>query len=313
MSYLFKEPRILDLEAASQSVDRWISTLEVVDHISIQPTNSNSESLLNEFRKSSLLTVYESYIVAYINPLSPNVTDRIRVNREKIVRQTAADAFFGGIALRSSHEAVENEDLMQSSTPQAGLSRLQSDSSQPLLSTIPPLVEEPIVSRLRIYTTFRREVPPLLLTTSVAMSNVLSHLPNTIGDDPTAYSYETTNKKIQNAQDVEAELSLGPRERRQVRKQAAKRLRDLEKLAKISQEVQSQRSKLPGVTNRTFGPTLPGREIRSSQPAVPESSQGKIQGASELNMTQPERGAYGTRPQKKKKNKEKVVKRKAGF
>lgn len=313
LSYLFKGPRILDLEAASQSVDGWLRSLQGADHVSIQPTTSHLESLLNEFGKTSLLTFYEAYLVMYINPLAPNVTDRIRVNREKIVRQTAADAFFGGIALRSNNEAAETEDIMQSSTPQEDLSRVQLQSSQRLMATIPPLVKEPIVSRLRSYTTFRREGPPLLLTSTSAISNILDHLPNTIIDDPTTYSYEATNKKIQNAQDEEAELLLDPRERRQVRRQAAKHLRDLEKLAKFTQDVQSQRSKLPGVTNHTFGPTLPGREIRSSQPAVPESSQGQGQGASELNMTQPERGAYGTRPQKKKKSKEKVVKRKAGF
>lgn len=314
LSYLLRAPRILDLETASQSVDKWINTIQATGHVFIQPVNSHTKSLLYEIRHTNLLTLYNTFLFAYIAPLSPLVTDRIRVNREKIVRQAAADAFFGGMALRSKDHASETEDIHQASAKEVDSSDLQLYSSQPPMATSQPLAQEPIVSRLCSYTTFKRENPPILSTSSIPISNILEHLPNTINSDPKTYSYEATNKKIQNAQDEEAELLLNTRERRKFRRQSTKRLKALEKQTKYSQEVQLGRSMPPSVTNRRLAPTLPGREVRSSQPGAPESSQSQGQGTSMHNMSQPERGAYGTRPPMKRKGKQKmVVKRKAGF
>ncbi|KEF52789.1 uncharacterized protein A1O9_11206 [Exophiala aquamarina CBS 119918] len=314
LSYQLRVPRILDLEAASQRVDEWINTVQATSHVFVQPTNSYSKSLLYAIGETSLLTVYNAYLSAYITPLSSHVSDRNRVNREKIVRQATADAFFSSIILRTDIQISEAEDTAEAAPGQVDSSDLPQHSSQPLVSTTPSLCPESIVSRLCSYTTFKRESSQLLSTSGVAISKLLEHLPTTIDSDPTSYSYEATNKKIQDAQDEEAELSLDARERRKIRRQSTKRLKALEKQTKYSQEVQAGRAMIPSVTNRRLAPILPGREVRSSQPGILDSSPGQSQAAPVLNMSQPERGAYETRPSLKKRAKEKVVvKRKAGF
>ena len=293
LANLLKEPRVLDLEAASQNMDHWISWISAADNIYVQPTKSHSTSPFAASEATSLLTFYDAFLAAYITPLSPHVRNRNRVNREKIVRQTATDAFLSGIGLRSRQEILESDD-----GPQAPA---QSLSSQPFMLTTSTVSARSAVSRLRTYAVFKSEADPLPEKASVTISKILDHLPTTIDSDPTNYSYETATKQIQDAQDEEAELSLDPRERAKLKREAAKRLRSLGKQTQFSQDIQVQRSMPPSVTNRHFrAPTVPGREFQSSQPAVPASSQSQGYSGRMFNMSQPERGVHGTRPVKKK-------------
>ena len=317
LSHLLGAPRILDLEAATQSLDEWLSSIQVTDQISIQPINSHSKSLLYKIQGTTLLAIYNSFLLAYIDSLLWQVTNRIRVNREKIVRQVTADALFSGIALRRKASVSETGKILQTSPEQVVSSDPPLYSSQPLMGTSPSLAQELIVGRLRNYAKFKRESPPMLSKNSISISNILEHLPNTINSDPQTYSYEAANQRIQNAQDEEGELSLDARERRKVIRQSTKRQKALEKQAKYTRAVQSERLVPPSVSSRRLAPALPGREVQSSQPGVPESSQGQgqsqSQGAPMLNMSQPERGVHGTRPLSRKKGKDRMVKRKEGF
>lgn len=300
LARLLREPRVLDLETASQDMDQWLSMIRAADHMHIQATSSHSRTLLADIQTTSLLAFYDTYLLTYISSLSPHVTDRNRVNREKIVRQAATDAFLSGIGLLLRRQSPDAENEIQSPDSQMHPSYLPLLSSQSFASATPAVPDDSAVSRLHTFANFRQSAAPPLLKASVTVSNILGHLPTTINNDPTTYSYETTNKKIQEAQDEEAELSLDPRERARVRKQAAKRLRNLGKQVQFSQDIHTQRSMPPIVTNRRLAPALPGREFRSSQPAVPDSSQSLGQGAAMVNMSQPERGVHGTRPAKKK-------------
>lgn len=300
LARLLREPRVLDLETASQDMDQWLSMIRAADHMHIQATGSLARTPLAAIETTSLLTFYDKYLLTYITSLSPHVTDRNRVNREKIIRQAAADAFLSGVGLLSRRQILNTEKEIQSPDSQMHPSHLPLLSSQSNVSTTPAAPDDSAVSRLHIFATFRESAALPLPKASMTVSNILGHLPTTINNDPTAYSYETINKKMQDAQDEEAELSLDPRERARVRKQAAKRLRNLGKQVQFSQDMYTKRSMPPIVTNRRLASPLPGREFRSSQPAVPESSQSLGQGPGMINMSQPERGIHGTRPAKKK-------------
>ncbi|KAK5055435.1 hypothetical protein LTR84_013185 [Exophiala bonariae] len=292
LANLLKEPRILDLEAASQNMDNWIKWIGASEEIHIQPTKIHLTTLPTEVGTGSLLTLYDTFLFTYITPLSPHITNRNRVNREKIVRQTATDAFLSGLGLRSRLKVEGNDNDPQSPT--------QLLSSQTSVPTISNVSAQSAVSRLRAYATFRSEADAPPEKVGVMISTILDHLPGTIDSDPTNYSYEITNKRIQNAQDEEAELSLDPRERAKIKREAAKRLRNLGKQAQFSQQVQTQRSMIPSVTNHHLAPRLPGREIQSSQPAVPAPSQSQGDGPGMLTMSQPVKGVHGMRPLKKK-------------
>jgi RNA polymerase I-specific transcription initiation factor RRN6 len=237
----------------------------------------------------------------------------------------AGEVFLGDLIIRSSKNPdipnTPNPNIpkeagteLSSSPPEAQAGALQAVSSQPSTSQSPGVEEEPAVSRLRSYAAFRERVPPLRLSHQASTSNILAHLPDRIDEDPAEYSYRATNDRLKLVEQEVAAQSLDPRERRKATRQAARLQKRLEKTAKIGQEVMMQQRMLPGVASLGRGIGLPGREIQSSQVAVPDSSQGlgQSQVIPGLTMTQPERGAFGTRPMKMKA-KVKGTKRRAGF
>lgn len=312
MSDLVKMPRVVDVEQDSEFADLWLDNLESQGAFSVERISDMHSAGLQDSAPPSLLRIYDDLMSAYIESLGPQVIDRNRVNRERLVRQIASDVFLGNLILRQrkilevskspNTEAVSDQIGPQGDEPE-----------RPSVSQSPQPSEEPAVSRLRRYASFRHEVPPLLLSNHARISQILEHIPEAIEEDPAQYSYQQTNQKLKLAQEEMATQSLDPRERRKAVRQASRLQRKLEKTAQISREVMSQRSVLPGITSvgARGGFTLPGRDIQSSQLAGPASSQSQ-DGVPGLTMTQPERGVFGTRPVKKK-GKEKAASRKAGF
>lgn len=175
----------------------------------------------------------------------------------------------------------------------------------------PVISEEPAVARLRQYTSFLHPVPPLLFEHDNGTSIVLGHLPASIKEDPDNYSYRETNRRMKLDKEQLATESLDPRQRKKALKSAARLQRKLERNQVMGQEVELQKTLLPSISTATRFAALPGREVQSSQAAAPISSQMTSQRQSVLpglTMTQPERGAFGTRQAAKK-----VKKRREGF
>ncbi len=330
MSDLVDQPHLVDVEQDSEAADDWLRSIAGRDDISVEAIGFNADTLSSNSPPTSLLDLYEYLCLLYVGPLGPRLPDRSRVNREKLVREVVADAFLGNLILRPGSRAVvdiadageaqpELATEMRSSPPQPQSedeSQPASSSSRPPSSQNPLVEEEELVRRLRAYATFRQPVLPLF-----ASHNVLAHIPDSIEEDPRDYSYQSVNQKLKLAQEETAAMSLDPRERRKAERQAARLQRKLEQKAKLSQEVMRQRAMLPSVSISTTSlgrgmMNLPGREVQSSQAvAIQASSQGPSQsqaGIPMLNMTQPERGVYGTRSLKLK-GKGKGSKSKPGF
>ncbi|OAP54402.1 hypothetical protein AYL99_11503 [Fonsecaea erecta] len=324
MSDLAERCRITDVEHDSQIADQWFDALALEASTSVAPVAGNVGGVPMFPRRNLLLDLYEGSVRTYVESLSDQVTDRSRVNRERLVRQIVGDVFFG--AFTSAFETAAaplsasprpnwtSTQASQAASPSIGLDSDDPESSQAPTPEALPETEEAAFTRLRRYVTFRDEEPALLLKNPQNSSNILAHLPNSIEEDPADYSYQQTNQKLKLAQEEMAAESLDPKERKKALRTAARLQRRLEKTQLMSQEVMMRRNLLPGISSGPKTSGLSTREVQSSQPAVPSSSQTIGQGQGripEFSMTQPERGAYGTRQAEKKSKK--GPKRRAGF
>lgn len=324
MSQLVDGYNILDLEEESELVTTWLTSLEKNENMSIQIIGEGLDPL-DHSSYDNLLAIYEQLSLAYIGSLGSKVKDRNRVNRERLVRQVVADVFLGNMIVRSKNAAADptssnpvaarTDTNLPSSPPQVASDSPAGLSNQPSASQSPSAEEEPILTRLRGYCSFRGPVPPLSLSEHSTVSNILAHLPNSIEEDPAHYSYQGTNQQLKLAQEETAAQSTDPQDRRKAMRQAARLQRKLERTTQKSQEVSLQRKMLPTVASLGTRAGMPIRQIQSSQAAAPTSSQAPNSsqvGIPGLTMTQPERGAFGMRPVQTKA-KGKRVRRKAGF
>ncbi|KIW82504.1 hypothetical protein Z517_05531 [Fonsecaea pedrosoi CBS 271.37] len=308
--------RITELEHDSQLAEQWHDTLELQGDINVQLAAHVVGGVPISSRRHLLLDLYEGLVRAYLGSLSDQVTDRGRVNRERLIRQIVGDCFLGSFVLapattplsvsprRSWLQTQDSQPL----SPSQGLNSDDPESSHAVTPEDLSEREAPAVSRLRKYTLFRHEMPPPLLDYHANISNILAHLPESIEENPADYSYQQTSQKMKLAQEEIAAESLNPRERKKALRSAARLQRKLEKTQLISQEVATRRNLLPGISSGPKASHVPQREVQSSQPVAPSSSQTIGPG---LSMTQPERGAYGTRQAEKKGKK--GAKRRAGF
>jgi len=324
VAQLVSEHQITDVERESEAVMALLGTIQHRADLEIQSAGLG-EDIPALSAGQTLLQLYELASHSYVQSFGENMMDRNRVNRERLVRQVAAEVFLGDLIIKSSKKPdtpntpnpnipVESGTELPSSPPEAQSDASRAAASQPSTSQSPAVEEEPAVTRLRGYASFRERGPPLRLSRQASTSNILYHLPDSIDEDPAEYSYHSTNHRLKLAQQEAGAQSLDPRERRNAARQAARLQKKLDKTAKIGQEAMMQQRVVPGIASLGRGMGLPGREVQSSQVAVPGSSQGpgQSQVIPGLTMTQPERGAFGTRPMKAKA-KDKGTKRRAGF
>ena len=319
LSDLIDISRITDVEENSLYLDQWLGGVKLRGDFDIDITTPAKERGAED-QYQQLLNSYDDLARAYLVSLASQVTDRSRVNRERLVRQVVGPALLGTILLRPKESNRPHKPIhpKHSSIPTAAVAYLppksenedQDFSQTPIAENVAP-EEEPAIARLRQNTEFLYIVPPLLLSHNTGMSIILGHLPVSIQEDPSDYSYQQTNQRMKLVQEQVVVDSLNPKERKKAYKSAARLQRKLQRNQLMSQEVSMQKSLLPTVSTATKPSATPGREVQSSQFAGPVSSQVMSQDQStlpELSMTQPERGAFGTRqPAKKSK------KRRAGF
>lgn len=308
---LLQHPQIVDIEADNQEFPEWLETLCDVRGLQRRSALSGTEAT----KSQELLPVYEHCLQLYVHSLPVDATDRNRVMRERMARQLAADLVLGSTVLspqvseRTTREEANNDAV----SGRGSLAGLGSGSlTQEPGNENGAAARDLALSRLGKYTTFDQEASTTAAPPSMSVSVILDHLPESINEDPNMYSYDQRNNELRIERDEAAIMSLDVREQRRLAKAAIKRQRALDRQALLSQNIQQQRQLLPGVVKSRVAP-LPLRDFQSSQPAMPESSQGQSQTEIPgISMTQPEPGAFGVRPIKTR-GKVKRVARVQGF
>jgi hypothetical protein len=305
-------PLIADVESSSAAIS------------SLAKGSSSEDQVLSIFsalpaglQSNSALEFYQILVSHCLNPLSPEVPDRIRVNKERLARNVAVDLALAGTAARPSirkqeiHTVEERKysdsALTVAITPTSGPNSEQADltTHSHLSSTLPPAVEEhPACLRLRAYTTVSGNAVTTVMPADV--SNILAHLPSDIEIDPSTYDWRGTKATIAAEFDTNAETA-DPRARRRAEKQAQAKRKRTELQAKATEDQVRQHAP-PTIGSSQM--VLPTRALQSSQVMSPEMDVFGGFGP----MTQPERGAFGTRlGGMAAARKGKVKKRAAGF
>jgi RNA polymerase I-specific transcription initiation factor RRN6 len=314
-----------DLEQASSALREFLESL---------PLNEDSESASRlvlavisthlqrsfgqESRSAGLLKVYDHLVENWITSLPLKVTGPARHSKFKIIRQVAVELSLGSLtisiqkkasdvkALPGEHSDPDLELRLQlldqddgttrESSPAFYSSQLRDMSERGLDFRLPTpartpsiyshttstseVKEDPATSRLRQYALSIKSKPDL------GKVSFLSHWPSIPGIDPATYSYDSIQKA------AAAEESGGESEA-QGRREAARPRRRTEKFLQQSAQV-AEPSSQPMVLRSSPEPGV------SHPPLMVD----------DLPMTQPDRGAFGSRPvQQSKKQK----KRTAGF
>lgn len=233
-------------------------------------TSDSSES-------DNLISLYDAVIANYLTPLSSQAADRIRVNKERLARRVAADLLLASTATCSVSRrtskvsdpeiAPSNSQPITSSISLPTTSQLTDPSSQPTLLTFmtslttpaSPTVEDPILTRLRTYTTITH--PPTsthtspLLTTNPIMTSLLRHLPTSPHTDPATYSWRTTERTLAaEAQLANATTHTDPRSRRKAEKARLARIRREEARRRTAEEMASSQRFPPTVLSSSQFP-----------------------------------------------------------
>jgi RNA polymerase I-specific transcription-initiation factor len=301
-------------------------------------TNSQQDrvTMLEQVRCSSSLpsglsSTYDAFVAVHLTPLSPQIPDRVRVNKERLARKVSADLLLASTATFSRFtvptDVIEGDVLSKRATPQPALSATFPENSAPrpasdLTTTITTITKTPIsataeedtlLSRLRNYTT----ISP---TSSFSISNptltsILRHLPTSPFTDPQTYNYRATERTLAAEHEEEVAIAAGladPRARRRAEK--ARVRREEAKRRAIEEAVSRQRAPPMLLSSQVpvgnFGHGV--REVQSSQVRAtvwdgdPGPSHGQASGHGQedesrrdmqmqMPSTQPERGVFGTK------------------
>ena len=305
-------PLVADVESSSATIT------------SLTKGSSGEDQVLSIFsalpigiQSNSALEFYQILVSHCLDPLPPEIPDRVRVNKERLARNVAVDLALAGTATRPSirkreTHAVEERKYSHSAptvaiTPTSGPDSDQADltaHSQPA-STLPPAAEEhPACLRLRTYTKLSGNA--VTTATPASVSNILAHLPSDVEIDPSTYDWRGTKATIAAEFDANADTAE-PRARRRAEKRAQAKRKRTELQAKTTED-QVRQNVPPTIGSSQM--ILPTRGLQSSQVMAPERDVFGGFGP----MTQPERGAFGTRlGGMGTARKDKVKKRAAGF
>ena len=255
-------------------------------------------SLSTRFQWRNTLECYQTLMSHWLSPLPLAFPDRIRVDKERLVRQVAADLALAGTAIRPSTRGLETraveERAYPNSAPEAAVASTPSLNvdpadtaahSQPAASLPVTAEEHAACLRLRTYVT----VSDNAVTTAAPASvlGMLAHLPSDVDIDPSIYDWRATEATIAAERDEGVEKA-DPRARRRADKLAQGKRKRVQSQIKTAEELDRQRAP-PTIGSSQM--VLPTREVQSSQIVAPERDDVGDFGP----MTQPERGAFGTR------------------
>jgi hypothetical protein len=275
---------IADLQGLSEHLDAWVQP----SANSGQPAPTASPHRFRGPPSNSLVDQHAELLNEFVDPLSRDVPDRVRVQSERIARQVALDGWASAVVLGAPAPQAEDTDM-------AG-TKQESPSPEEEADGMPEL-DNDIYTALRGYTDF--SIPESTSTSQATASRIMAHLP--VGFiDPASYSYNDIEADLREHQTQEELASLPENERRKVERAQIRKEQRLAQLQRQREAIKSQDSSVPGLN------VLDPREVQSSQlvPGISGSSQ-----TVPMPMTQPERGPHGERNALKSK----VGKRKKGF
>jgi hypothetical protein len=273
-----------------------------------------------------LASIYNTLLRTHLAPLSPHIPDRVRVKKERLARNCAADVFLASSAIRAlpakrdpspplnSIPASTASQLVTSSMPLSQPSSMITASTLLSQGSREEAVEDdpinPILTRLSIYTGTRS--PPLQsnLSTDRNLSSLLRHLPSSSESNPASYSWQETERTI--AIELEEEEALAaaardPRARRKAEKAKAAKAKKEENRRLAAEELakaRDERLRVVTTGQATIDADRPGvvsdnRAVQSSQIAGADWHGSGVGGEPSsqhfVPMTQPEPGAFGAR------------------
>jgi len=303
---------VADVESSSTTIS------SIVESSSLDgQASSVTYPLLGKLGSTTALDLYQILVSDWLSGLPPGVPDRIRVNKERLARNVAADLALAAIATRPSlHElgmpAIQEKAYPDSTPPPAEISAPTPDSNvaeatvhpQPVSPRPPAPEEHPACVRLHNYTTISSNV--VTTATPASVLDILAHIPQDTGIDPSAYDWRVTEAAIIAERDKRAEAA-DPRARRRAEKLAQAKRRRIQSQMEAAGELARQRAP-PAIGSSQI--VLPTREVKSSQPAAPGTTESGDYGP----MTQPERGPFGRKlGSTASGRKDKGKKREAGF
>ncbi|EMR88831.1 putative rna polymerase i-specific transcription initiation factor rrn6-like protein [Botrytis cinerea BcDW1] len=319
-----------DLDEAAKIVTEFLDFMNTFDegeeessskfHISKLiscPGMTFSEDPSSDDKCPDLLQIYDQLINVWVTNLPRKTPGPVRLEKARSIRRIAMEIWLSsvGISLRneqfeprpppvfedetSMHILKDIDELSRASSPPYFSSQAQSRAMEnpqlslptptPSVISAPAVVQDPTISRLRQYAV---SIEPKI-EFGAARASLLSQWPSVPGADPNKYSWE----EVQRAALAEESGDDDYRSRRENarRKRRAERFlsRDRANAAASSSQAMAQ----------PFGSQPVGYNTYSSQPV------------NELPMTQPSKGAFGSRiaapatPGKKKSKK----RRAAGF
>lgn len=291
------------------------TTIEDIDHDSsefdraFQPAEGPNNGLLNNHQTMRfpilylshaganirLSELYDSLIRDWLSPLSNKIPNKIRASKERIIRTVSTNLMLSSITIlpdRVNQDQSQNQNQSQSQSqsqmtiPDDDLNTQRSEPASSAQNEPSPEASE-AYSSLRKYTTLKHGQRP-----SKRASATLSHW--NAGDDPYAYSWQTSKASEQEAHYSENESGLT--RRRKARRQRMRK----------SSVVSSAVSVGLGVGSSQVGTPMrntPMEKAWGSQPEVnaanvnSQTSQGVGIG---FPMSQMERGLFGGRETRRK-------------
>ena len=286
-------------------------------------THSVQSSMDQSHNPLDMLKVYDALVEVWMASLPLEVPGSSRLSKFKIIRKIAVELYLSSIAFSMSIKASQVPTIPDKSTAEMkavlqldkietmprdisvafsssqldSLPSQASDLSLPTLTRTPSehshesttttrhLPEDPAISRLRQYAVSIKSLPDF------GKSKLLSHWPSSHGANPARYSWEAAKKASVVAEN-------GEEGDYRTRREEARRRRRTEKF--LSREG----------ARATEVESLPMYMATGSQPQVAHYTISS-QTVDEEPMTQPDRGAFGSRSAQKAMTKKKS--RRAGF
>jgi RNA polymerase I-specific transcription initiation factor RRN6 len=277
----------------------------------------------------TLSSVYDSILQVWIASLPASIPARIRQQKERLSRQVAAHLVLSSYFVRRDHAyetQVEEAGHDASQAPETDL-RLHSSQEEhgssndsrvlAFRTPLPSIAEDEVTaipsSEPRPAAESGAALPPASTAaeTPVArlsnfirfdgkstdsqpqsISQVLSHWQ--LGEDPSTYNWDATTQAAQ----VESQLEdMSAAKRAKLQKRAERLLRRQQREAALFEGRQTETQ--PLLAQETLMRSSPGPAAHSSQTQT--QNEGQSQGFPFPVASQVERGAFGGRPQKKKK------------
>ncbi|KAK5695608.1 hypothetical protein LTR17_024535 [Elasticomyces elasticus] len=268
----------------------------------------------------SLAGMYAEMIRNWITPLSPSIPGRIRLAKEQLVRQAAAEVTLASRIIRTQAAEPEVQPATQQSQEsfdipvRAGPSSSQlpgssqTASQQSVLPTPSPTATPsvttgsshastfaaPEVTRLSQYTTFSRPAPSALPR---SLAKVLDHW--NIGADPVDYDWRAISRRVAD-REVETDEQMTEKDQERVRRRAARHLRRQRREAAASEAARVATSQALEIVSASQPQHVP--RVESQPTGAVDSSQSQGPGIGAASQVVP--GKFGGRPPPKKKRKQ---------